>query len=88
MEQQKIAYGLDDIRERYGVGIGKARNIMKSIRAYNKELPMGVTSVPEHWVMERCYILSFTHGSRVFCKKRRFPLNENMQYMQKRDRRR
>ena len=46
MEQQKIAYGLDDIRERYGVGIGKARNIMKSIRAYNKELPMGVRSVP------------------------------------------
>ena len=45
MSEGKIVYDVKDIQERYGVGIGKARSIMQSIRAFKRTLPTGTTSV-------------------------------------------
>lgn len=44
MEPKKITYGVEDIKERYGVGTNKARAIMQEIRALTSTPPAGSVS--------------------------------------------
>lgn len=44
--QDKVYFTRKDIEQRYGVGANKAREIMRSIRAFGKDVPYGTVSVP------------------------------------------
>lgn len=45
-KKEKVYYTSQDIKERYGCGINKARSIMRAVRSFQRDVPFGMTSVP------------------------------------------